>query len=106
MLRDHMTWAHRKADLFQQKDVQHHKCNYNKHSKAVSLRMGDMVLVCVTNFKGRHKILSRWENREYWQSSSPSKLGSICGMSHKLGRVQPYSTSKFPVTINHNLKQE
>ena len=32
--------------------------------------MEDMVLVCVTTFKGKHKIQSRWENREYvveWQ---------------------------------------
>ena len=46
----------RKADLSQQKEAQCHKCNYDKHSKAVSLRMGDTVLVHVTAFKGRHKI--------------------------------------------------
>ena len=48
-----------------------HKWNYYKCSKAVSLRMGDTVLVQVTTFKGRHKIQSRWENREYmveWQT--------------------------------------
>ena len=38
-LRDCFRWAHRKADLFQQKKAQHYKHNYNKHSKAVSLRM-------------------------------------------------------------------
>ena len=27
--------------------------------------MGDMVLVCVTAFKGHHKIQDQWENREY-----------------------------------------
>ena len=50
-LREHIRWAHKKADLFQQKEVWHHKQNYEKHSKAVAL-MGDMVLVCVTTFKG------------------------------------------------------
>ena len=59
-LRDCIRWAHRKADLFQQKEAWHHKCNYNKYSKAVSLRMGDMVLVCVTAF-----------NREYVVEQQP-----------------------------------
>ena len=54
--RDCIGWAHRKANLFQQKKVQCHKQNYNTHSKAVSLRMGDTVLVHVTTFKERHKI--------------------------------------------------
>ena len=31
----------------------------------MALRTGDMVLVHVTTFKGRHKIQNRWENREY-----------------------------------------
>ena len=64
-LRECMRWAHRKADLFQQKEVWHHKCNYDEWSKAVSLRMEDTVLVHVIAFKVRHKIQSRWENREY-----------------------------------------
>ena len=51
-LREHIRWTYRKADLFQQKEAQHHKHNYDKWSKAVFLRMGDTVLVCVTAFKG------------------------------------------------------
>ena len=70
-LRDHIRLAHRKADLFQQKEVQCHKCYYDKHSKAVSLRMGDMDLVCVTAFKGRYKIQRRLENREYVVEHQP-----------------------------------
>ena len=35
-LRRCIRWAHRKADLFQQKEVQCHKYNYDKWSKAVS----------------------------------------------------------------------
>ena len=34
------------------------------------MRTGDMVLVHITAFKGRHKIQNRWENKEYvveWQ---------------------------------------
>ena len=31
----------------------------------MALEVRDMVLVCVTTFKGRHKMEDRWENREY-----------------------------------------
>ena len=51
-LRECIRWAHRKANIFQQKEARHHKYNYYKWSRAVSLRMGDTVLVCVTTFKG------------------------------------------------------
>ena len=34
-------------------------------ARAVVLEVGDMVLVCVTPFKGHHKMQDRWENREY-----------------------------------------
>ena len=60
-----MKWAHKKAEAFQAKEVQHHKENYNKRSKAAALEVGDMVLVHVTAFKEHHKIQHQWENREY-----------------------------------------
>ena len=68
-LRDCMKWAHVKADLLQWKEAQCHKQNYNRCSKAVSLRMADMVFVHFTTFKGWHKIESRWENMNMveWQ---------------------------------------
>ena len=68
---DHIKQAHKKANLFQWKEVQCHKWNYDWCSKAVSLRMGDMVLVCVTAFNGRHKTQRRWENREYMVEQQP-----------------------------------
>ena len=64
-LRECIRWAHRKADQFQQKEAWHHKQNYDRHSRAVPLREGDTVLVCVTTLKSRHKIQNQWENREY-----------------------------------------
>ena len=30
-----------------------------------ALEVGDTVLVCVTTFKGHHKMQDQWENREY-----------------------------------------
>ena len=46
----------KKAKLFQAKEAWHHKLNYNKHSRAQALEVGDMVLVYVTAFKGHHKM--------------------------------------------------
>ena len=40
-LREHIRWAHKKANLFQQKEVWHHKQNYDRCSKAVAFRAGD-----------------------------------------------------------------
>ena len=50
---------------FQAKEVQQHKCNYDKQGRAVALEVDDMVLVHVTTFKGWHKMQDWWENREY-----------------------------------------
>ena len=51
-LRECIRWAHRKVDILQQKEAWCNKHNYDKQSKAASLRTEDMVLVCVTTFKG------------------------------------------------------
>ena len=64
-MQDHVKWAHKKVKTFQAKEVQHHKLKYDKRSKAAVLKVGDMVLVHVTAFKGHHKIQNQWENREY-----------------------------------------
>ena len=64
-IREHARWAQKKAEAFQAKEAQRHKCNYDKRSRAAALEVGDTVLVHVTAFKGCHKIQSRWENREY-----------------------------------------
>ena len=45
--------------------------------------MGDTVLVHVTAFKGRHKVQSRWENREYvveWQPYPNLPMYVACPM--------------------------
>ena len=64
-IRECARWAQKKAEAFQAKEVQRHKCNYDKRSTAVALEVGDMVLVHVTAFKGHHKIQDRWENKKY-----------------------------------------
>ena len=64
-MREHAKWAQKKAQAAQAKEAEHHKCNYDKCSRAAALEVGDMVLVHVTTFKGHHQIQDRWENREY-----------------------------------------
>ena len=99
-------WAHRKADQFQQKEVWHHKQSYDRHSRAVALREGDMVLACVTTFKGRHKIQNQWENREYvveWQPYPSLPVYVVCprdgeGCSWTLHR-------SYLLSISSNLEQ-
>ena len=61
-----------KAKAFQAKEAHRHKHNYNSRSNAVALAVRDTVLVCVTAFKGHHKIQDRWENREYVVEKWPS----------------------------------
>ena len=55
-MREHTKWAQRKAEAFQAKEAQRCKQNYNKRGKAAALEVVDTVLVCVTTFKGHHKI--------------------------------------------------
>ena len=70
-LRECTKWAHEKAEAFQAKEAQRHKQNYDKRSRAAALEVRDMVLVCVTAFKGGHKMQDRWENREYVVEKQP-----------------------------------
>ena len=70
-LMEHIRWAHRKADLFQQKEVWCHKHNYDKQSMAVSFRMRHMVLVHVTALKGTTKSRVGGRTGSMWWSGSP-----------------------------------
>ena len=70
-LREWNRWAHEKAEAFQAKEAKRHKHNYNKKGRAAALEVRDTVLVCVTAFKGRHKVQDRWENREYIVEKQP-----------------------------------
>ena len=58
-LREWTKWAHKKAEAFQAKEAQRHKCNYDRKNRAAALEVGDTVLVHVTTFKGHHKMQDR-----------------------------------------------
>ena len=64
-MRECTKWVPKKAEAFHIKEVQCHNRNYDKRSKTAALEVGDMVLICITTFKGHHKIQDWWENREY-----------------------------------------
>ena len=61
---EHTQWTHKKAEAFQAKEAQCHKCNYDKWGRAAALEVEDTVLVHVTAFKGCHKVQDQWENTE------------------------------------------
>ena len=44
---------------------------------AVALEVRDTVLVCVTAFKGHHKMQDWWENREYVVEKQPYPYGPV-----------------------------
>ena len=67
------------------KEVQCYKLNYDKRSKAAALEVGDIVLVCVTAFKGCHKIQNQWENREYVVERQPYPNVSVYVVCSKDG---------------------
>ena len=76
-IREHTWWAHKKAEAFQAKEAQCHKCNYDKQGRAVALEVRDMVLVHVTTFKGHHKMQYWWENQEYVMEKQPYPNGPV-----------------------------
>ena len=101
-IRECTRWAQKKAEAFQAKEAQRHKCNYDKRSRAVALEVGDMVLVHVTTFKGHHKIQDRRENREYVVEKQPYSnmpVYVVCPRDGK-GPARPYiGTICFPSTL-------
>ena len=67
----------KKAEAFQVKEAECHKWNYDKHSRAVALEVGDTFLVHITAFMGHYKIQDTWENREYVVEKQPYPNVSI-----------------------------
>ena len=97
-IRVHVRWTHWEANLFQQKAVQHYKQNYDKHSRAVALKGRGTVLVCVTAFKGWHKIQNRWENRDYVVEWWPYPNLSVYVVCPRDGEGAAGPTQELPVT--------
>ena len=78
-LRKHIQWPIKRPNHFWLKRAQHHKLNYNKHSRAAAFEVGDMVLVHVTAFKSHHTIQDQCENRSMWSKGDPIPMyQSMC----------------------------
>ena len=106
-MRECAKWAQRKAEAFQAKDVQRHKQNYNKRGRAAALEVRDMVLVCVTAFRGHHKIQDRWENREYVVEKWPyPNMGQFKWYAPGMGKGTAGTLHRnYLLPINSNIKQ-
>ena len=101
-----MKCTHKKAKIFQAKEAQCHKQNYDKRSKAVALEVGDTVLVHVTAFKGCHKILDQWENREYIVEKQPYPNVPVYVVYPRDGEGHSQSLHRnYLLPINSNLEQ-
>ena len=105
-LRECARWAQTKAEVFQAKEAQRHKCNYDKRGRAVALEAGDMVFICVTAFKGHHKIQGRWENREYVGEKWPYPNVPIYVVCPRDGEGCSQTLHRnYLLPINSNLEQ-
>ena len=105
-LRECTRWAQKKAEAFQAKEAQRHKHNYDKRDKTAALEVRDMVLVCVTTFKGHHKIQDRWENREYVMEKWPYPNVPVYVVHPRDGEGHSQTLHRnYLLPINSNLEQ-
>ena len=86
-IRECIRWAQKKAEAFQAKEAQRHKCNYNKKGRGAALEGRDTVLVHVTTFKCHHKNTgSMGELGICCGKAALSQCASLCGMPQGWGR--------------------
>ena len=105
-LRECARWAQKKAEVFQAKEAQRQKCNYDKRGRAAALEVRDMVLVHVTAFKGCHKIQNRWENREYVMEKQPYPNVPVYVVYPRDGEGHSQTLHRnYLLSINSNLEQ-
>ena len=67
---------------------------------------GDMVLVCVTAFKGHHKIQDRWENKEYVVEKQPYPNVPVYVVCPRDGEGHSWTLHRnYLLPINSNIGQ-
>ena len=73
----------------------------------MALEVGDTVLVCVTTFKGHHKIQDRWENREYVVEKGPYPNVPVYMVHPRDGKGCSQTLHKnYLLPINPNIEQD
>ena len=71
-LRRRLKFAHNKAKQMARRHQPKHRELYDQKCRGVELQVGDLVLIKQTAWKGRHKILDKWENGEYQVVCQPT----------------------------------
>ena len=71
-LRRRLKFAHNKAKQMAKRQQTKHKGLYDRKCRGAELKVGDLVLVKQTAWKGRHKIQDRWEDEEYQVVDQPT----------------------------------
>ena len=64
-LKRRLRFAHKKTKHMAKRQQAKHRELYDQKCRGAELKMGDLVLVKQTAWKGRHKIQDRWESEEY-----------------------------------------
>ena len=78
-----------------------------KKGRVVALEVGDTVLVCVTTFKGRHKMQDRWENREYVVEKQPYPNLPVYVVCPRDGEGHSQTLHRnYLLPINSNMEQD
>jgi hypothetical protein len=78
-----MEWAFRQSEAWHKRRGERAKKNYDRRSKGVRLKEGDVVLVKRSAFDGRHKLQDRWQAPKYVVTEVPWKDGPV----YKIKRV-------------------
>ena len=72
----------------------------------MALEVGDMVLVCVTTFKGHHKIQDRWEKREYVVEMWPYSNVPVYVVCSRDGEGHSWTLHRnYLLPINSNMEK-
>ena len=58
-------WAFQQVTTFNEKEITHAQKCYDQNVRCSVLAPGDLVLVCIKAFKGKHKVLNQWESVPY-----------------------------------------
>ena len=60
-----LKWAYQKAQENNKMESERQKRYYGQRMKCMSLKPDDLVLVCVKAPCGQHKIIDRWDDKQY-----------------------------------------
>ena len=95
-LRNRLKFSHDLASKYIQASQERQKKNYDVKIKSSVLNPGDLVLVKVVAFDGRHKLSDKWENEPYVVMSQPN-------VGIPVYKVQKQSGIGKPRVLHRNL---